>query len=648
MACAGDEPFELVSKGSVDNVDELRVAFETDGDAYAWLTQYSEATNTSWIVDWEIPNPTRFVFHKKWRCQHRSLNKTAGKHSTNCPAFVDIKIKKVTKATKRNDPFLNRPVPLTALIKLHEVHNHVLDCADGLRLLKPTSDTRAAFFRYFENDMTPAVAIAHHKEKLASQEERDTLLASSAVNPPASTVYHWFRGWRRGQYGSEGESPLSKLNRRAPEYLERGVDVRTWTSKDGSSWAVLVVTAIMSRTQALGTAKEMVFLDSTASCDETQSTVTVVLTATPVGAMPLAVLLHSSQSTESYKAAFDLLKQSYPLCFGGVPAPQCFMTDNSAAERAALEATWPEATRLLCHFHVAQAEWRWLQASRNQIMYAASAADLEAAIEQLHDMNHKEYVQRVTTFLERKADKFEVPSGKLDEGTVYQVCMDLGICTCQSGQQGAFCKHQALVHHRHGGNFLNAPVVTSKDRHQLGLLALGDNCPDEDFFRDFRDNFRQEASTSRPTGQGQSAEPEPQQPMDTEPQLEAQGSTGSCHQHEEEQWRHHSLAAGNPYYTTALRKMLDHMRKIGKESQVVSSYLAMNAACASARRRGRTIKVQPTSIARRRPGVNRGAGRVPAGRPTKSSASKKVKRPHTLHLSVRDGWPHAKSHGAGH
>lgn len=68
--------------------------------------------------------------------------------------------------------------------------------------------------------------------------------------------------------------------------------------------------------------------------------------------------------------------------------------------------------------------------------------------------------------------KFEVPSGKLDEDTVYQVCMDLGMCTCQSGQQGAFCKHQVLVHHRHGGNFPNAPVVTAKDRHQLGLLAL--------------------------------------------------------------------------------------------------------------------------------------------------------------------------------
>lgn len=47
--------------------------------------------------------------------------------------------------------------------------------------------------------------------------------------------------------------------------------------------------------------------------------------------------------------------------------PQSFMTDNSEAEKAALQAVWPEATQLLCHFHVAQAEWRWLHASSNKI-----------------------------------------------------------------------------------------------------------------------------------------------------------------------------------------------------------------------------------------------------------------------------------------
>ncbi|XP_077550618.1 uncharacterized protein LOC144163768 [Haemaphysalis longicornis] len=126
----------------------------------------------------------------------------------------------VTKATQQNDPFLNWPVSPTAVIKLHEVLNHGLDCADGLRLLKPTSDKSDAFFRYFQDDTTPAAALAPHKTKLARQEDGESLLASSAVNPPVSTVYHWFCGWRRGQYGDEGVSPLTKLDRRAPNHVE--------------------------------------------------------------------------------------------------------------------------------------------------------------------------------------------------------------------------------------------------------------------------------------------------------------------------------------------------------------------------------------------------------------------------------------------
>lgn len=43
------------------------------------------------------------------------------------------------------------------------------------------------------------------------------------------------------------------------------------------------------------------------------------------------------------------------------------MTDNSSAEKAALQETWPTARHLLCHFHVAQAEWRWLTAAHNGV-----------------------------------------------------------------------------------------------------------------------------------------------------------------------------------------------------------------------------------------------------------------------------------------
>lgn len=43
------------------------------------------------------------------------------------------------------------------------------------------------------------------------------------------------------------------------------------------------------------------------------------------------------------------------------------MTDDSTAEKAALAKVWPEAKQLLCHFHVAQSEWRWLWASKNKV-----------------------------------------------------------------------------------------------------------------------------------------------------------------------------------------------------------------------------------------------------------------------------------------
>lgn len=87
-------------------------------------------------------------------------------------------------------------------------------------------------------------------------------------------------------------------------------------SDSSTCWAVLVVTPIMQRAQALDVAGDIVFIDSTSSCDTTRCTVTVVLVATSAGAVPVAVLLHNEQSTEGYLAAFKLLKDTYPLCFG--------------------------------------------------------------------------------------------------------------------------------------------------------------------------------------------------------------------------------------------------------------------------------------------------------------------------------------------
>ena len=80
---------------------------------------------------------------------------------------------------------------------------------------------------------------------------------------------------------------------------------------------VLVVTDIMKRAQALQSSKEIIFVDSTSSCDSTRVNVAQLLTATKAGAMPIATLLHYDASAAGYSAAFHMLKRHCPDCFGG-------------------------------------------------------------------------------------------------------------------------------------------------------------------------------------------------------------------------------------------------------------------------------------------------------------------------------------------
>lgn len=223
------------------------------------------------------------------------------------------------------------------------------------------------------------------------------------------------------------------------------------------------------------------------------------------------------------------------------------------------------------------------------------------------------------------------------------------------------------MHSTYGGGFPNAPVLSAQDRHQLALLALGDKCPQLSFFRDFHELASDEPGTSSSKPGDDTVQPQflpqssislPQDLMDVEQQFDAEVPTSShqCRedtaevlkQIQQEQWRHHSLAADNPFYLTILQRLLAEMKKVHREPQVMASYLATSAAYASARRSGRSIRVQPTGVARRRPGVTQGAARVHAGRPSKNLSGNKTKRAHNFKESVKSGVPHVKSHGTGH
>ncbi|KAF0761911.1 SWIM-type domain-containing protein, partial [Aphis craccivora] len=120
-----------------------------------------------------------------------------------------------------------------------------------------------------------------------------------------------------------------------------------------ATWAVLIVTPIMERAQKLECSQEIIFIDSTSSVDVT------------TGAIPLAILIHNGESKESYTNAFNLLQNNFPFCFGGNSSPMIFMSDDSRAEKNSLHSVWASAKQFLCHFHMAQAEWRNHETNNN-------------------------------------------------------------------------------------------------------------------------------------------------------------------------------------------------------------------------------------------------------------------------------------------
>ncbi|XP_064454590.1 uncharacterized protein LOC135365803 [Ornithodoros turicata] len=441
------------------------------------------------------------------------------------------------------------------------------------------------------------------------------------------------------------------------------------------------------------------------------------------------------------------------------------MTDNSSAEKAALNKVWPKGLQLLCHFHILQAEWRWLTSAKNnvdkderrklisafqRVLYAHSEEELDAATANLQSQSHPGYTARVEAMLERKeewvllfrntitirghntnnfaeasirilkdiilnrtkafnavaladfvatvwekyfegrilkhaysrvaahqlqyhhlvsrmpdsaADNivllddhlYNVPSSKQD-GTSYEVWAKTGVCSCPSGRQGAFCKHQAVVHMRYGGLFPNAPVLTSEDRYELGRLALGEKCPPYEFFCSFQDSvdhFQPECPIVHERESDPCAPPSPDPLPSTsgfnEPESVHLGTESNLQAIQSELQRLSTLVGHNDTFEKCLGKIASQLSHIKTGCGAVGAAITISAALVNHARKGGKIRVQPTAIARRRGGVTRGSKRIPAGRPPKEPARKRAKKlGHTISSSIRKNVPHAKQHGQGH
>ena len=111
----------------------------------------------------------------------------------------------------------------------------------------------------------------------------------------------------------------------------------------------------MQRACKLEQAKEIVFVDTTSSCDNTRSSLTFLLTESTAGALPLGAIITQGQSEPEFEVGFQLLQKLMgPKAFCGFDSPRVFMKDDCQQLAQALSAVWPDSNQRLCRFHILQ------------------------------------------------------------------------------------------------------------------------------------------------------------------------------------------------------------------------------------------------------------------------------------------------------
>lgn len=104
---------------------------------------------------------------------------------------------------------------------------------------------------------------------------------------------------------------------------------------------------------------------------------------------------------------------------------------------------------------------------------------------------------------------------------------------------------------------------------------------------------------------------------------------------------------GNADTLLGIEKFKDRLKFIKSGNQLNSFLNIMGSSMKKGAGRGK-IPCQPTSIARRTPGMPRGAATIGKGRRPSSTHTSRPKRPHNLTHNVHSNVANAKSHGTGH
>lgn len=371
---------ENITIGQIET--DFYVNINTKESALKWLDEFQEISKTTMrLTRTYITKGQRVVFRELRHCIHSDIVKQKNSsrdiknpnsqrnRDINCSATINFRLRK---------SYLIYTHPLE--INLRFTHNHLPNSAASLSFRPVSEETQKQYINLFNMGHSAATARHIFEDQLhlstSDDDELVQLLADRAKNPDQGFIKHLYNQFRKSQLGDQNRRDMFiRLEEMVNEYNNSGKGraiFQTYNSSTNTPFILCIVTNLMKRVhEKIHQAGELCYFDASASFDPLNTSISLLYTSCAAGALPLGLFLTSDEAEVTIENAINLLKTILPgnaFYNRGINlGPEVFITDDSYAERNALDLCWPSSIKLLCIFHVLQAFWRWLYESKHGI-----------------------------------------------------------------------------------------------------------------------------------------------------------------------------------------------------------------------------------------------------------------------------------------
>ena len=220
----------------------FRSTLTTETEWKRWLSQFSDISNTNCNVRQTYPHAMRYSFRKVYKCsrdKYRIGSKQSGL-DTNFPATLDVKIKVITRGSKKNDSMvLTHP----CIIKLQHQHNHALNNATNLGSFKVSDNTAQQFEDYFDQGYSATQASRAHQQQLL-QSEGFEAVANAAINQKLRAVAYMFDKWRASNFEAYSGDGLFEALKKFSDQSKSNIK---WRRFGADNFVIGIVTPLMER-----------------------------------------------------------------------------------------------------------------------------------------------------------------------------------------------------------------------------------------------------------------------------------------------------------------------------------------------------------------------------------------------------------------